>query len=187
MLLETLAHILPTLQGNFATRLPGFSFRTGPRWIQENSGGNRMVFIPLRDTFEPGRQQPGVRRVTRVRVAHVQVFIWAVPTRADGTIYKRGEPVEPDSGGRDSVGQAEAAVNALLCALEDSCRSVQYDVEGGEWADQEGESVSEYGAAYFLTFSVRIPVVYEPLLATPVNSVSIGLTTAEDVTITPPP
>jgi hypothetical protein len=184
--LETLAHILPTLQQNFASRLGGFSFKTGARFLDDNSGGNRVVFVPLRDSFEPGRQQRGVARVTRTRVVTLQAFIWAVPTRLDNSIFKRGEAFDPDAG-RDSIGQAEAAINALMCALEDSCLSGQYDVSDGEWQDQNGESVSEYGVRYVLTFTIRVPVVYDEAGAATVTAAAIGYVESDGTTITTPP
>lgn len=188
MLLATLSHILPVLETNMAARLAGLStFKTGVRYVQANSGGNLVVWVPQRDTFEPGRQQAGVRRVTRVRVANSQAYLWGVPTKADGTIYKRGETIDVNAGGRNSIGQVEAMLNALLCALEDSCKSVQYDVADGEWEDQTGDGVSEYGLGYFLPFTIRIPVVYDPLVKTHVSTDSIGFINADTSITTPPP
>jgi len=186
MLKATISHILPVIEANMAARLAGVTFKTGVRHAQSNSGGNRVVWMPITDSFEPGRQQAGVRRVTRVRVVKVQVLLWGVPTKPDGTIYKRGEAIDLEAGGRDSLGQTETMLNALLCALEDSCKAVQYELEDGAWEDQEGDGVTEYGLGYFLTFSVRVPVVYEELVATPVTDHTTGYLEGS-TTITPPP
>lgn len=185
MLFESLAHVLPVLETNMKARINGLAradaFKRGARFVQTDTGGNRLVWIPMSDNYEPGRQQPGVKRVTRVRVAKLQAYLWGVPTKTDGTIFKRGEDVDL-SNGRDSLGQVEAMLNALLCALEDSCKSVQYDLEDGAWEDTTGDSVSEYGLGYFLTLTIRIPVVYIDASATDVTSETISGV----VTTTPP-
>lgn len=199
MLLETLQHMLPVIAANFTARLPGFSFKTGARWLQENSAGNRVVFVPIRDSWDAGRQQRGVSRVIRVRIAHVNAVIWGVATKLDGSIYKHGETIPLDSNGlpnagRYDRGQVEAAINALICAIEDSCTQAdspgggpQWDLEDGMWREQEGEDISEYGQAYVLPFSIRIPVVYDELVTAPVTTQSIGYIEDDSSITTPPP
>lgn len=198
MLLETLSHIIPVVQANMAARLTSLQYKTGARHINDTDGGNRVVFVPASDTYEAGRQQPGVRRVIRVRVARVTTYLWGVPTRVDGTIYKRGEfipPVSP-SVGRDGLGQTEAMINALLCAIEDSAKQSaspgggpQWDVDGeGAWRDVLGEGVAEYGHSYLITFSVRIPVVYDALVVNGTTpTMSVGYIESDGTTITTPP
>lgn len=185
----TISQALTVLQGNLDTRVPGLRHKVGRRFLQADRGGNTVVWVPLRDTFEPGRQQPGVRRVSRVRVTRFEVHLWGVPSNADGTLVKRG--VATPSDGWDSIAQADRMLLALACALEDSAKACQYELEEGSWEDVTGDSVSEYGLEYVALISLRIPVVYDAYFASPVTGQSITGTfealDGDDTSGNPPP
>jgi hypothetical protein len=162
-----LAQIIAAISAGMTARLPGLSYLTGARNIGTNKTGNSVVFVPTQDDFAPGRQQrstiPGssrvVDRVVALRVVRLEVRLWGVATKANGTRRKVGDTVFA-SGDRDDLAQVDLMISALVNALDDAATVPNFQIESGQYLDQTGEQSTQAGTIYVARITLNVPIVY---------------------------
>lgn len=125
-------------------RALGITCLVGSQHVGTNEAPPRILMVPVSDSFTKGPAKwtaPNTARSFLTRKASVAVHVWA----------------ESPTG--EHYAAVEELVRRLLEVMQDLLSGPGFDIAGGQWEDQDGQSIADCGRSYSFVFSVEMPVV----------------------------